>query len=150
MFNEVKSTHIRSMGESFFGTSTGLATQVDFLISRMNSAAVSRLISSPMAFRFGSENLRMACCIGLAFGSTSSACSASFLGIPGMSAGHQAKISQFSRRNSTSALSYAIGKVVDTRAVLLGSVGCTWCARVPLLVSNSISGAAFLVNGRTE
>src|SRR5664279_5646175 len=101
--------HMRRMLVFFFGTSTGLATQVACLISQMNLAARSRLISSPMAVRFGSENRRIDCLIGLASGYTSRECSANSLGMPSMSAGHQAKISQYSRRNSTSALSYAGG-----------------------------------------
>jgi hypothetical protein len=43
----------------------------------------------------------------LALGSIFSACSTSSFGTPGMSEGHQAKISQCSWRNSMSALSYA-------------------------------------------
>jgi hypothetical protein len=50
---------------------------------------------------------RQGCLTGLAFGSTFSECSTSSLGTPGMSTGHQAKISQRSWRNLTSALSYA-------------------------------------------
>ena len=116
---------MRRIGVSFFGTSTGLATQVAFFVSRMNLASSSLLTSSPMALRFGSEKRRSDYLTGFALVKIWRECSASSLGIPGMSAGHQAKISQFSRRNSTSALSYAIGKVVDTRTVLDGSVGCT-------------------------
>ena len=91
----------------------------------MNFAASNRVISSPITRRLGSEYRRMACCTGLASLKTSSACSANLQGIPGMSAGTHAKILQFSRRNPTSALSYAIGKELDTRTVLVGSVGCT-------------------------
>jgi hypothetical protein len=47
---------------------------------------------------------------GFALGSTFSACLTSSLGTPGMSEGHQAKISQRSRRNSMSALSYVGSK----------------------------------------
>jgi hypothetical protein len=52
-----------------------------------------------------------------------SACSTSSLGTPGMSEGHQAKISQCSRRNSTSALSYAGSKFTSIEVVLFGSIG---------------------------
>src|SRR5664279_5121335 len=135
--------HMRMMLVFFFGTSTGFATQVAFLISRMNLAARSRLISSPMALRFGSENRRIDCLIGLSSGYTLRECSANSLGMLGMSAGHQAKIYQYSRRNSTSALSYAGERLVDTIAILEASVGCTWCALVSLVVLNSISGAVF-------
>ena len=122
---------------SFFGTSTGLATQVAFLVSQMNLASSSLLTSSPMALRFGSEKWRNGCLIGLALGKIWRECSANSLGTPGMSAGHQAKISQFSRRNSTSTLSYAIGRVADTRTVLDGSVGCTWWVFVSLVTLKS-------------
>jgi hypothetical protein len=60
---------------------------------------------------------------GFAFGSTFSACSTSSLGTPGMSEGHQAKISHCSRRNSTSALSYAGFKFTAIELVLFGSIG---------------------------
>ena len=53
--------HMRSTGVSFFGTSTGLATQVAFFVSRMNLASSSLLTSSPMALRFGSEKWRNGC-----------------------------------------------------------------------------------------
>src|SRR5664279_1603609 len=150
LFNEVKSMHMRRTSVFFFGTSTGLATQVACLISRMNLAARTRLISSPMAVCFGSENRRIDCLIGLASRYTSRECSANSLGMPGMSAGHQAKICQYSRRNSTNTLSYAGERLVDTIAFLEASVGCTWCALVSLVVLNSNSGAVFLLRGRTE
>jgi hypothetical protein len=60
---------------------------------------------------------------GFALGSTFSACSTSSLGTPGMSEGHQAKISQCSQRNSTSALSYAGSKFTVMEVVFAGSVG---------------------------
>src|SRR5664279_5180922 len=150
LFNEVKSMHMRRMTVFFFGTSTGFATQVACFISRINLAARIRLISSPMALRFGSENRRINWLIGLASGYTSRECSANSLGMPGMSAGRQAKISQYSRRNSTSALSYGGERLVDTIAVLEASVGCTWCALVSLVALNSISGGVFWLRGRME
>src|SRR5664279_493446 len=150
LFKEVKSTHIRSTVVFFFGTSTGVATHVACLISLMKLAASSQLTSSPMALRFGSEKRRKDCLMGLASGYTSRPCSASSLETPGMSARHQAKISQFSRRNSTSALSYAGDRLVNTIAVLEAFVGCTWCALVSLVALNSISGVVFLLKGRTE
>ena len=109
----------------FLATRTGFAYQVAILISRMKFAANSQVISSPIALRLGSEYRRMACCTGLASLKTSSECSANSLGTPGMSAGTHAKIFQLSRRNSTSALTYATGKLLDTSTVLLGSVGWT-------------------------
>jgi hypothetical protein len=63
---------------------------------------------------------------GFALGSMFSTCSTSSLGTPGMSEGHQAKISQRSRRNSTSALSYAGSRFTAIEVVLFGSVGWTW------------------------
>jgi hypothetical protein len=63
---------------------------------------------------------------GFAFGSTFSVCSTSSLGTPGMSEGHQEKISQRSRMNSTRALSYAGSKFTAIEVVLFGSVGWTW------------------------
>jgi hypothetical protein len=62
---------------------------------------------------------------GFALGSMFSACSTSSLGTPGMSEGHQAKISQRSWRNSTSALSYAGSRFTAIEVVLFGSVGWT-------------------------
>jgi hypothetical protein len=62
---------------------------------------------------------------GFALGSTFNACSTSSLGTPGMSDGHQVKISQRSRRNSMSALSYAGSRFTTIDVVLLGSVGWT-------------------------
>jgi hypothetical protein len=63
---------------------------------------------------------------GFALGSMFSACSMSSLGTPGMSEGHQAKISQRSRRNSMSALSYAGSRFTAMEVVLFGSVGWAW------------------------
>jgi hypothetical protein len=60
---------------------------------------------------------------GFALGSMFSACSMSSLETPGISEGHQAKISQRSQRNSTSALSYAGSKFTAIEVVLFGSVG---------------------------
>jgi hypothetical protein len=63
---------------------------------------------------------------GFALGSTFSACSTSSLRTPGMSEGHQAKISQRSGRNSTSALSYVGSRFTAIEVVLFGYVGWTW------------------------
>jgi hypothetical protein len=62
---------------------------------------------------------------GFALGSMFSACSTSSLGTLGISEGHQAKISQCSRRNSMSALSYAGSKFTAMEVILFGSVGWT-------------------------
>jgi hypothetical protein len=62
---------------------------------------------------------------GFALGSTFCTCSTSSLGTPGMSEGHQAKISQCSRRNSMNALSYVGSKFTAMEVVLFGSIGWT-------------------------
>ena len=53
-------------------------------------------------------------------------CSASLRGIPGMSEGCQAKMSQFSRRNSLSAASTLGFSCAPMEAVFVVSVGWTW------------------------
>ena len=125
LLRAVKSTHMRSFFVFFFSTRTGLATQSESLISRMNLAFSSRSISLLISSRLGPEKRRMACLTGLASLWTFKECSARFLGIPGMSEGCHAKILQFSRRNSTSAPSYAGLRLDDTLTVLLASVGWT-------------------------
>ena len=129
--------HMRRAVVSFFGTMTGLATHSDSLSSRINPALRSRLTSSQMAFLFGSKNRRIVCCTGLALGSTLRACSASSLGIPGMSDGSHANISQRSRRNSMSAPSYATVRSADILTVFFGSVGCTCSFLASFVASNS-------------
>jgi hypothetical protein len=109
----------------FLGTMTGLDTQVDDLISQMNPAFSSLCSSDAIAFLLGSSNHRSGCLNDFALGSTFSACSTSSLGTPGMSEGHQVKISQRSRRNSMSVLSYAGSKFTAMEVVLFGSVGWT-------------------------
>src|SRR3954463_7889259 len=111
------------MSVSFLGTITVLASHSLSLMSLMKSASSSLLTSTLMASARGSDNRRMDCLMGLASGNTLSACSANSLGTPGMSAGHQAKISQRSQRNSTSALSYAGLRSLAISAVLEASVG---------------------------
>ena len=128
MLRHVKSTHMRRTIVCFFGTITGLATHVASVdISLMKPASLSRSISDNMALRLGSEKRRKGCFTGLARGSKLRWCSASSLGTPGMSAGHHAKIFQCSRRNSTSALSYATSMFAAMEVVFFGSVGwiCT-------------------------
>ena len=121
----MKSTHIRRISVFFFSTSTGLATHCDFLISLINPAASNLLTSASTAARFGPEMRRVDCLTGLEFGNNWRECSANFLGIPAMSAGHHANISQFSRRKSTSAPSYAASRLEDILTVLEGSIRCT-------------------------
>jgi hypothetical protein len=69
-------------------------------------ASFSLWISSPIALRFSSLNQRRGYLTGRAPARISSECSASFLGIPGMSEGLHAKTSAFARRKSTSTASY--------------------------------------------
>ena len=123
LFSPVKSTHILVAPVFFFSTSTGLATHSDFLISRMKFALSNFSTCFSIASLLGPETRRIACLTGLVPGLSWRECSANSLGIPGMSAAHHANISQFSRRNSTSALSYAGDRLVDTLTVLAGSVG---------------------------
>ena len=53
-------------------------------------------------------------------------CSASLRGIPGMSEGCQAKMSQFSRKNARSAASILGSSYAPMDAVFVESVGWTW------------------------
>src|SRR4051812_28045301 len=128
---------MRCTSVSFLGTSTGLAIQVSFFVSRMNWALSSRLTSSPIALRLGSENRRSVCFTGLVFGLMRSACSTNSRGIPGMSVGHQAKISHFSRRKAMRAVACSSGRWAYTRTVFSGSVGCTWWVTVSLSMLKS-------------
>jgi hypothetical protein len=105
---------------------TGLDTQVDDLISLMNLVFSNLCSSDAIAFLLGSSNHLSGCLTGFALGSTFSACSTSSLGTPGMSEGHQVKISQRSRRNSTSALSYVGSRFTAIEVILFGSIGWTW------------------------
>jgi hypothetical protein len=114
------------MSVFFLGTMTGLDTQVEDLISWMNPVFSSLCSSDAIAFLLGLSNRLNGFLTGFALGSMFSACSTSSLGTPGMSEGHQAKISQRSWRNSTSALSYAGSRITAIEVVLFGSVGWTW------------------------
>ena len=140
---------MRSFFVFFFSTRTGLATQSESLISRMNLACSSLSTSMVIASRLGPEKRRMDCLTGLASLWTFRECSASSLGIPGMSEGCHAKIFQFSRRNSTSALSYAGVKLDETLTVFLLSVGWTWWVTVSSFVLYAASLAGFLRAGKT-
>jgi hypothetical protein len=107
----------------FFGTITGLDTQVDVLISLKKPTFSNLCSSAAIAFLLGPSNRQRGCLTGLAFGSTFSAFSTSSLGTPGMYEGHQAKISQRSWRNSMSALSYVGSKFTVMEVVFAGSMG---------------------------
>jgi spore coat protein U-like protein len=122
---------------SFLGTITVLASHSLSLISLMKFASSSLLTSTPIASARGSDSRRMDCLTGLESGNTLSACSANSLGTPGMSAGHHAKISQRSRRNSTSALSYAGLRSLAISAVLEASVEWTCTFFVLTVESNA-------------
>jgi hypothetical protein len=93
----------------------------------MNPAAISLWISSPMALRFSSSNRRRGCFTGRAPARISSECSATSLGMPGMSEGLHAKTSVFVWRKSTSTASY-LGSISEPIRIclevsLLGSRG---------------------------
>nr|ACG24225.1 hypothetical protein [Zea mays] len=72
----------------------------------MNPAAISLWTSSPMALRFSSSKQRRCCFTGQAPARMSSECSATSLGMPGMSEKLHAKILAFARKKSTSTASY--------------------------------------------
>ena len=92
----------------------------------MNLASNNLASSSPIACLLGSEKRRRVCLTGLNPFRTLRLCSASLRGIPGMSEGCQANMSQFSRRNSRSAASTAGFNCAPMDAVFVGSVGWTW------------------------
>ena len=125
LLRSLKSTH-RCQDLSFFGTITKFTSQSRCLISLMNPASSSLASSSPMACRLGSENCLRVCLTGLYPFSMLRLCSANPRGMPGMSDGCQAKISQFSRKKSRSAASIAGFNCVPMEAVFVGSVGWTW------------------------
>ena len=103
---------------SFFGTITRFASQSGCFISLMNPASSNLASSSPMACRLGYEKRRRVCLTGLYPFSMFRLCLASLHGIPGMSKGCQANMSQFSRRNSRSAASTAGFNCAPVEAVL--------------------------------
>ena len=141
--------HIQWMSVFFFGTSTGFANQVEILISRMKFSLSSRSISAPTASRLGSKRRQVVCLTGLASLYVSNECSANSVGIPSMSDGSHAKIFQYSRRSSRSALSYAGERLEDTIAVFDLSVGWIWCFVVSFVESKAVSGTGFFANGGT-
>ena len=92
----------------------------------MNPSSNNLSSSSPMACLLGLEKRRRACLTSLNPFRILRLCSASLRGIPGMSEGCQAKMSQFSCRNSHSAASTSGFNCAPMEAVFVGSVGWTW------------------------
>src|SRR3954470_21738007 len=90
-------------------------------LRRINLALSNLAISLPMARLFSSPKRRKGCFTGLHFGSMFKLCSASSLGTPFMSVGCQVNMSLFSRRNSTSALSYLGSRFIPMAVVLEAS-----------------------------
>ena len=74
-----------------------------------------------MALRLSSSKRRSHCWMGLDPEKMWSSCSATSLGMPGMSEGFQAKVSMLARRKSTSANSYLADNCAPIRMVLVGS-----------------------------
>ena len=111
---------------SFFGTNTRFASQSGCFISLMNPASSNLASSSPMACHLGSEKRPRVYLTGLYPFSMFRLCLASLRGIPGMSEGCQAKMSQFSRKNSRSAASIVGFSCAPMDVVFVGSVGWTW------------------------
>ena len=122
LLRSLKSTH-RRQDLSFFGTITKFASQSGCFISLMNPASNNLASSSPIACLLGSEKRRRACLTGLNPFRIFKLCSASLRGIPDMSEGCQAKMSQFSRRNSHNAASTSGFNCAPMEAVFVGSVG---------------------------
>ena len=110
------------------------------MISLMNPAAISFVISFLIAAFLSGENRRSRCFIGLELSLTSILCSANSLGTPGMSADFQAKISLLSRRKLVSASSYFAERWALMVAVLEGSP----VPRSICLTSASFGGARML------
>ena len=117
-FVEASIINTHSPFPAFFRTRTGFANHSGWYTSLMNPAASSLAISSPMALRFSSSKRRRRCFTGLEPGRIWRVCSATSLGMPGISEGFHAKMSLLARRKSTSALSYAEESAVPMRTVL--------------------------------
>ena len=105
----------------------------------MKPAADSLANSSPMVLRLSSSKRRSRCWTGLDPGKMRSSCSATSLGMQGMSDGFQEKVSLLAQRKSTSAHSYLVGSRELIRTVLVGSVSSTATALV--LLSEKKAGA---------
>jgi hypothetical protein len=95
-----------SISHLFSFTSTWLANHSGWNTSLMNPVAISLWTSSPMALRFSSSKRRRDCFTGRAPARMSSECSATSLGMPGMSEGLHAKTLAFAWRKLTSTASY--------------------------------------------
>jgi len=80
----------------------------------MNPAARSFYSSSPIARRLSSSKRRRRCFTGLELRQISRECSATSLGMPGMSEGLHAKMSALARRKPTSTTSYLLSRVALT------------------------------------
>ena len=114
----------------------------------MKPMANSLAISSPMALRLSSSKRRSRCWTGLDPGKMQSSCSATSLGMPGMSDGFQAKVSLLARRKSTSASSYLVDSWEPTRTVLVGSVSSTTTDLVSLVETKVGAWLGMLGSGR--
>ena len=79
-----------------------------------------------MACLLGSVERHRVCLTGLNPFRMFRLCLASLRGIPGISEGCHAKMSQFSRRKSLSAASTSGFSCAPTEAVFVGSIGWTW------------------------
>src|ERR1043165_1069803 len=86
-------------------------------------AACNFAISLPIALLLFSEKHLNGCLTGFEPGRMCNLCSASSLGTPDMSYGDHAKMSRFSRRNSTCSLSYLLLSPAPTTTHLVGSEG---------------------------
>ena len=92
----------------------------------MNPASSNLASSSPRACRLGSEKHSNVCLTGLYPFNMFRLCSASLRGIPGISEGCQANMSQFSRRNTCSVASTVGSSCAPMDVVFEESVGWTW------------------------
>ena len=122
LLRSLKST-LRRQDLSFFGTMIRFASQSGCYISRINPASSSLASSSPIACRLGSENRRSACLTRLNPFIILRLCSANLRGIPGISEGCQAKMSQFSCKNALSAATIVGSSYAPMAYVLLGTAG---------------------------
>ena len=120
LLRSLKSTH-RHQDLSFFGTITRFASQSGCFIYLMNPTSNNFASSSPIACLLGSEKCQRVCLTGLNHFRILRLCPASLRGIPGMSEGCQANMSQFSCRNSRSAASTAGFNCAPMEAVFVGS-----------------------------
>src|SRR4051812_27337127 len=111
----------------------------------MKPAACSLAISLPIALLLSSEKRLRGCLTGFEPGQMCSLCSASSLGTPDMSCGDHAKMSRFSRRNSTSSLSYLSLSPAPTTTNLVESEGSRATFLLSLAHWEADSSSALLV-----